>query len=531
MSGISKSKNKFFSGLFRLKKTGAPSILVDFILTALSASRSITLPDKSGTLAMTSDVSAASDMSDSDFRVHDNSDSTKKFALEVSNIDASTTRTTTVPNRDVQLGSLSAWVTATKYIIDDVIVTSYLGSLRIYKCNTAHTAGTFATDVATKWDFLGAVNFETALFALLQTADPTKKLTFDLSLLTASRAVTLPDKAGTMAMTSDITAGSLSDTQFLYRQAAKNSNFDIWTRNGNSFTNPATLTEIANWWTVRKANGGGTAPSINISQDTTIPNKLSKYSCKLDVTATGTNNATMQYELYHQVFDFERFQGKNISIGVQILAPSASETIDLLIDDGVQTTLVARKTVTNSWAIYKYENISINSAATKLEFIFRIAGGTGLSIPSASNFKPSTTGAFYFTQLQINEGTQTIDYKPKPTDMECASKFASGIATITGSDVTINLPFDWTGGQLIVYRSSVTSDFQNNGWGASCYISSHLSLSNTAYTQYQNQYTGGSTGFETKTTNALGIPKAATNTSFTLDSDGSTGYVKWFVWA
>lgn len=536
MSGISKSKNKFFSGLFRIKKTGAPSILVDFILTALTASRSITLPDKSGTLAMTSDIAAAAEIPDNTFRITDNGDSTKKFALEVSNVDAATTRTLTVPNRDLQLGSLSAWVTATKYLIGDVVVNSYLGSLRIYKCNTAHTAGTFATDVATKWDFLGAVNFETALFALLQTADPTKKLTFDLSLLTASRAVTVPDKAGTMAMLSDITTSTLTDTQFLYRQALRNSNHDLWTRNGTSFTNPATGLELSHNWFIRKANGGGTAPSVNISRDTTIPNKLSKYSMKLDVTATGTNNATMQYEIYQSIFDYERFQGKNISMSVQILAPTASETIELIIDDGVTTTLHSAKTVTNSWAVYKYENISISASATKLEFIFRLAGGTSLSIPAAANFKPSTTGAFYFTQCQLNEGTQAIDYKPKAIHQEAQSCFASGTVTVTsgGGDVTVNLPFDWTGGVLELFTSQTAAYYNSSGGGVTQarMTTTYDALTNTNYTNNEVEYAGdGDThGFVNQTASAMANPVSATSTSFTLkNSAGTTTYVKWFV--
>ncbi len=419
MSGIGGARVRFPASVFRILKTGALTIQQIFDLSSLTANRTVTMPDKNGTLAMTSDIAAAADVPDNAFRISDNGDSTKKIAFEASGIDASTVRTFTAPNRNHTLGGVELWATATKYIIGDVIGISYLGSIRFYRCTTAHTAAAaFTTDVATKWTFLGAMNFESALFALMQTADPTKLLTFDLSSLTASRSVTLPDKAGTMAMLSDISGATLTDTQFLYRQALLNSNFDIWTKNTTaSFTNPATATQIANNWFVRKANGGGTAPSINISKDTTIPNKLSIYSLKADVTAAGTANSTTQYEIYQSIADFKRFQGKNISISIQMIAPTASEKIDLLIDDGVSTTLIARKTVTNSWANYKYENISINSAATKLEFIFRIAGGTGLSIASSDNFVPSTTGAFYFAQCQLNEGTLAIDFKPESSQV------------------------------------------------------------------------------------------------------------------
>lgn len=426
MSGISSSRVRFPSGIFKIFKTGAASILASFDLTNLTASRAITLPDKAGTMAMLSDVSGASAQLDGTFEIDNTASPTKVLKFSAGSITAGQTRTMTAPDRSTQLGGVDLWATATKYIIGDVIGVSYLGSVRFYRCTTAHTAGaTFAGDVATKWTFLGALNFEAAAFGILQTADPTKILTFDPSLLTASRSVTVPDKAGTMAMLSDITTSTLTDTQFLYRQALLNSNFDLWNRGATIFTNPATAIEFANNWTVRKANGGGTAPSINISRDTTIYSKLSKYSCKLDVTATGTNNATMQYEIYQAVPDFERFQGRAISIACAILAPTANETIELCIDDGVTTTLHSAKTVTNSWAVYKYENIAISASATKLEFIFRIAGGTSLSIPAAANFKPSTTGAFYFGQCQLNDGASAIDYKPKSVAQENAETVKS----------------------------------------------------------------------------------------------------------
>lgn len=536
MSSINGSRVRFPEAVFRILKTGAASIVASFDLTNLTASRAITLPDKDGTLAMTSDVSAAADVADNVFRISDNGDSTKKIAFEASGIDASTVRTHTSPNRNHTLGGVELWATATKYIIGDVVGISYLGSVRFYRCTTAHTAAAaFTTDVATKWTFLGALNFESALFALLQTADPTKAATFDLSLLTASRAITLPDKAGTLAMTSDITAGSLADTQFLYRQAIINSNFDVWTIKGTSFTNPASGALLANKWYIRKANGTGTAPSVNISRDTTIPNKLSKYSCKLDVTAAGTASSTTQYEIYEQIADFEKFQGKTISLSTQILAPTASETIELVIDDGVTTTLHSAKTVTNSWANYKFENISISASATKLEYIFRLAGGTALSIPSATNFKPSTTGAFYFTQVQLNEGTAAIDYKPKSNDQECAAKFASGSLTVTagGGDQTVNLPFNWVGGILELHLSATAANYFPSGTTDATFKTSHEALTNSAYTNNHvlRSFTTGE-AYEDKSANYPALPKSATDTSFTLDDDGvNTWIVNWFVMA
>lgn len=427
MSSINGSRVRFPEAVFRILKTGAASIVASFDLTNLTASRAITLPDKAGTLAMTSDVSAAADVADNVFRISDNGDSTKKIAFEASGIDASTVRTITAPNRNHTLGGVELWATATKYIIGDVVGISYLGSVRFYRCTTAHTAAAaFTTDVATKWTFLGAMQFEAALFAIMQTADPTKTASFDLSLLSASRSITLPDKAGTLAMTSDITAGSLSDTQFLYRQALRNPAYDFWY--AGTQTAPATGTELAYLYFAIKTAGGGTAPSITFSQDnSTLPSKKSAYVLKANVTAVGTASTTTEAGYYHDVADFAKFQGESISFSIQMKAPANSEIVDIVIDDGVQTTLISRKTLTTSWAIYKYENVSINSAATKLRIILRMAGGTALSIASSANFVPANTGAFYFGEGQLNDGTSVIGFQPLPSNINVETNWRSNL--------------------------------------------------------------------------------------------------------
>lgn len=412
MSSINGSRVRFPESVFRIFKTGAASILATFDLTNLTASRTITLPDKAGTLAMTSDVSAAADVADNVFRISDNGDSTKKIAFEASGIDASTVRTITAPNRNHTLGGVELWATATKYIIGDVVGISYLGSVRFYRCTTAHTAAAaFATDVATKWTFLGAMQFEAALFAIMQTADPTKLVTFDPSAISASRAIAIPDKSGTLAMTSDITAGSLSDTQFLYRQAARNSNFDYIY--GGTQTAPATDTELFAEMFAIKTAGGGTAPSITFSQDnSTLPDKKSTYVMKADVTAVGTANATTEGGWYFYVRDFEKFQSRAISFSIYMKAPANGELVDIVVYDGVTTTLKSRQTLTTGWVLYKYENISIASAATQIKITLRMAGGSGLTVASDTNFVPANTGAFYFGQIQVNDGTAAITYQP-----------------------------------------------------------------------------------------------------------------------
>lgn len=66
-----------------------------------ATTRTVTMPDKDGTLAMLSDItSPGNTFADNLFRVFDNVDNTKEFALEVQGLTTATTRTWTVPDSD-----------------------------------------------------------------------------------------------------------------------------------------------------------------------------------------------------------------------------------------------------------------------------------------------------------------------------------------------------------------------------------------------------------------------------------------------
>lgn len=62
-----------------------------------ATTRTLTVPNASGTIALTSDFAGAQ-VQDSTFRVYDNSDTSKLLAFECSGITAATTRTLTAPN-------------------------------------------------------------------------------------------------------------------------------------------------------------------------------------------------------------------------------------------------------------------------------------------------------------------------------------------------------------------------------------------------------------------------------------------------
>jgi len=117
-------------------------------------------------------------------------------------------------------------------------------------------------------------------------------------------------------------------------------------------------------------------------------------------------------------------------------------------------------------------------------------------------------------------------------------KFYSGEVTVTGGggDVTVNLPFDWTGGWLRVIQTTFSSEWAD---ADNAYMRevSYDSLTNSNYTIYQTLYNAsnglnGWCGVATKTDNVAGLPKSATSTTFVLNDDSSnTVYIKYFVWA
>lgn len=73
---------------------GSSGFVVEMRTATLSATRTVTFPDTTGTVLLDTAVS----VSDSTFRIQDNADATKQLAFECSGISTATTRTMTVPN-------------------------------------------------------------------------------------------------------------------------------------------------------------------------------------------------------------------------------------------------------------------------------------------------------------------------------------------------------------------------------------------------------------------------------------------------
>lgn len=105
--------------------------------------------------------------------------------------------------------------------------------------------------------------------------------------------------------------------------------------------------------------------------------------------------------------------------------------------------------------------------------------------------------------------------------------------TITGSggDITITLPWDWTGGMGEMRFSTNTGRYVDDAAGYN-FRFSYDALTAAGYTSNQNFYDGNAgNGVMTKTTNFRACPKSATSTTIVFDDDGTTAYCKLFVWA
>ena len=124
----------------------------------------------------------------------------------------------------------------------------------------------------------------------------------------------------------------------------------------------------------------------------------------------------------------------------------------------------------------------------------------------------------------------------KKSELQKLPMYASGTETITGGggDVTITVPFDWTGGYLVVDVSDTEAQyFDGTDRAIAKYSTSYNALTNTTYTSlelYADKVNSGSSG-RSASENLNGNPVSATTTSFTINDCGTTQYIKWFIWA
>jgi hypothetical protein len=106
----------FFDDLFAIKDNSDPTKIAIFQASGINTgtTRTFTLPNQSGTLALLTDLTATGDFLDTVLRVSDQADGTKKLAFETSGITTGNTRTLMVPDAS---GTIA--LTATTQPLDD----------------------------------------------------------------------------------------------------------------------------------------------------------------------------------------------------------------------------------------------------------------------------------------------------------------------------------------------------------------------------------------------------------------------------
>ena len=119
--------------------------------------------------------------------------------------------------------------------------------------------------------------------------------------------------------------------------------------------------------------------------------------------------------------------------------------------------------------------------------------------------------------------------------------FKSGTVTVTngGGDVTVTLPWDWSGGILELHVSTIATDYFETGIGAAdmSMKTSYLALTSGSYNDGQIQRLRRNSAIPEVieaivSSPVQGLPKSATTTTFVLnDVPGTTVFVKWFVTA
>lgn len=177
----------------------------------------------------------------------------------------------------------------------------------------------------------------------------------------------------------------------------------------------------------------------------------------------------------------------------------------------------------------------LNDAVTIDKISTTVCGiETGAGAPSST---PRAVGDRYIDttakRWYIATGTSSS------ADWDKEAVFKSGTETVTagGGDVTVTLPWDWSGGYVQVYFSLATAEWARNAANEDTgFICSYDSLTNAGYTTTSLIVVEtGSDGHDVtlaSTINVSGAPKAATSTTLTLKDDGvNTAYAKWFVWA
>lgn len=232
---------------------------------------SITVPNASGTMCLTSNLSSYAtltgaenltnkNLQDSTTTFYDNLDTTKKFAFQCSSISSATTRSITVPNASgVMLLDTAVQTLSNKTLTSPTISTIVNTGTLTLPTSTDTLVGRATTDTLTNKSLQDSTTY------IVDNSDSTKKLQFQVSGITTgtTRTITVPDSSDTMTLNS--ASQTLSNKWFytennlffplraVIRKATTQSinnttytNITSWTANDEDTSGSATLADYAN---------------------------------------------------------------------------------------------------------------------------------------------------------------------------------------------------------------------------------------------------------------------------------------------
>jgi hypothetical protein len=172
------------------------------------------------------------------------------------------------------------------------------------------------------------------------------------------------------------------------------------------------------------------ADTVDISQSTDKPDG-SAYSMKLDVQTSARfgicqileNKDVLKLDNKRVSFSFAAKTESSEITTLRVAILTWGSTADSVTSDVVGTwgatitpaanwtleNTLEDITITNSWATYKVENVSIDTATVNNLAVL-------IYTPNAE----SINDTFYLSQVQLNEGTRALDYKPQSFAEELA---------------------------------------------------------------------------------------------------------------
>lgn len=231
---------------------------------------------------------------------------------------------------------------------------------------------------------------------------------------------------------SEIGGGQLDDpTNILINQ-----DFSIWQEN-TTFTNPPSGTYTADGYYIVGFAGGGTLPTINVKENTSVTDTAFEQSCELEITNVGSAGTTRYWRFDQKIEDFEKYKGKTVTFSVRVKS-SVAITLsggDIFVHDGVGADTTSVTSVTTSWVTYSVTR-TLSTTASDLYVAFRLIGGTSETI--------STTGSIYIQWMKLELGSANTPLIPRKTgeDLRLCQRYYqksyaqgvfSGAVTQTGS--------------------------------------------------------------------------------------------------